>query len=231
MAIQALPDLGRVIYEPSPTFSRLRDKTNGWVPLLVLILLSCIVSYWWIATEDFAWLRDHMVAGRPDLKPEAREAMAKFMTPNGMLLSSLGGTILGLPVIYACIAAYYLLASRMMDSQIGYGKWFGFVAWVSVPRLLTIPLTALQIATSHGQLAPEDMNMVSLNYLVFHLPMSAPWGTFMNSLDLTSIWTFALAAIGLKAWTGRSTGTCVFVAALPYVVIYGLWAVKIAVLG
>jgi hypothetical protein len=231
MAIQALPDLGRVIYEPSPTFKRLKDKTNGWLPLLATILLTLIVMYWWISTEDFTWLREHMIAARPDMKPEAKAAMERFITPNSMLLTTIGGAVIGTIVLMAITAVYFLIAARLMGNQIGYSKWFGFVAWSSVPRLLVVPLMALQIMTAHGQLAPEDLNMVSFNFLFFHLPTSHPWASFAGSLDLASFWTVALAAIGLKAWTGRSTGTCVFVAALPYVVIYGLWAAKIAVLG
>jgi hypothetical protein len=57
--------------------------------------------------------------------------------------------------------------------------------WTSVPRLLTVPLTALQIVTSHGQLAPEDLNMTSLNYLLFHLPQTNHWAGLVGSLDLT----------------------------------------------
>ena len=129
------------------------------------------------------------------------------------------------------MALYYLLAGKVMGTGIGYGKWFGFAVWTSIPRLLTVPLSVLQILTSGGRLAPEDMNMVSLNYLLLHLPMSNPWFGLATNLDLTSLWAVALAVIGLKAWTGRPTGTCVTVAVLPYAVIYGLWAAKIAFLG
>ncbi|MGZ5199062.1 MAG: YIP1 family protein [Telluria sp.] len=231
MVTQALPDLGRVIIEPAPTFARLKDKPNGWLPLLVSILLTLALMYWWTATEDFAWLREHMMAAHPEMKPEARAAMASFMTPNKMLLTSGGGAAIGTVLLIALTAVYFLIAARLIGSDIGYGKWFAFVAWSSVPRLLVVPLMALQIATSHGQLAPEDMNMVSFNYLLFHLPLTHPWASFANSLDLATFWTIALATIGLKAWTGKATGTCVTIAALPYVVVYGLWAAKIAFIG
>ncbi len=231
MVAQALPDLGRVIIEPSPTFARLKEKPNGWVPVLVSILLSAILMYWWIATEDFTWLREHMIAAHPQMKPEEQEAMARFLTPPKMMMTSIGGVVVGTLGLLAITAAYFLIAARMIGSEIGYGKWFAFVAWTSVPRLLVVPLMALQVATSHGQLAMEDMNMVSLNFLIFHLPLSHPWASFMNSLDLATFWTVALATVGMKAWTGRPTGTCLTIAAIPYLVVYGLWAAKIAFLG
>lgn len=231
MASGSLSNIGGVIVDPSPTFARLKDKPTPWVPLLALILLTLAVTWWWITTADFTWLRDHMLSARPDVKPEARAAMEHFLTQKTMLWSTAGGAVVGTLVMFALMALYYLVAGKMMGSQIGYGKWFGFVTWTSVPRLLVIPLMALQIVTSHGRLAPEDLNMVSLNYLLLHLPMSNPWANLAGNLDLATLWSVALATIGLKAWTGRSTGTCVTVAVAPYLVIYGLWAAKIAFFG
>jgi hypothetical protein len=231
MATQALFDIGNVILEPTPTFARLKGKTSAWLPLLVLILLSLAIMYWWITTVDFGWLREHMLSAQGTAKPEQRAAMERFLTPTSMLWSSSIGAVAGTLLALAVSALYYLVASKIMGVAIGYGQWFGFAVWTSVPRLLTLPLSALQIVTSHGRLAPEDLNMVSLNYLVFHLPLSHPWASLLGSLDLSTFWSIVLAVIGLKAWTGRSTGTCVMVAVLPYVIVYGLWAAKIAILG
>jgi hypothetical protein len=231
MATQALLDIGNVILEPTPTFARLKAKTSAWFPLLVLILLSLAITYWWITTVDFGWLREHMLSAQGTVKPEQRAAMEKFLTPASMLWSSSIGAVAGTLLALAVSALYYLVASKIMGVPIGYGKWFGFSVWTSVPRLLSIPLSALQIMTSHGRLAPEDLNMVSLNYLVFRLPLSHPWASLVGSMDLTMFWSIALAVLGLNAWTRRSTSTCVMVAVLPYVIIYGLWAAKIAVFG
>ena len=231
MATQPLFDIGNVILAPSPTFARLKDKPRPFIPLLVLILLTLAVSCWYVSSLDFAWFREHMLAAQGPMKPEARAAMAQFLTPKTMMWSSGAGAVLGTPLICAIVALYYLLAGKVMGTGIGYGKWFGFAVWTSIPRLLTVPLSALPILTSGGRLAPEDMNMVSLNYLLLHVPMSSPWFGFATNLDLSSVWSIALAVLGLKAWTGRSTAACVTVAVLPYAVVYGIWAAKIAFLG
>jgi hypothetical protein len=231
MATQALFDIGNVILEPTPTFARLKTRSGAWLPLLILIVLSLAIMYWWVTTVDFGWLREHILSAQGAAKPEQRAAMERFLTPTSMLWSSSIGAVVGTLLALAVSALYYLVAGKVMGVPIGYGKWFGFSVWTSVPRLLSIPLSALQIMTSHGRLALEDLNMVSLNYLVFHLPMSHPWASLAGSMDLTMLWSIALAVLGLKAWTGRSTSTCVTVAVLPYVIIYGLWAAKIAILG
>jgi Yip1 domain len=233
MATQALRDIGNVILEPTPTFDRMKEKpkTQAWLPLLILIVLSVGIMYWWISTVDFAWLVEHMVSAQPKASPEARAAIGKFMTPTSMLWSGGFGAVVGTLVTFALSALYYLVAGKVIGVPLGFGKWFGFSVWTSVPRLLAVPLSAVQIVTSHGRLAPEDMNMVSLNYLVFHLPASNPWASLATSIDLTTIWCLVLAMIGLKAWTGRSTATCFTVAALPYLIVYGLWAAKVAFFG
>jgi hypothetical protein len=231
MATQALFDIGNVMMDPTPTFARLKSKSSAWLPLLILIVLSLGIMYWWISTLDFPWFVDHLVAAQPKATPEARAAMEKFMTPTSMLWSSSIGAVFGTLVALALSALYYVIASKVIDAPIGFGKWFGFAVWTSVPRLLTIPLSALQIATSHGRLAPEDLNMASLNYLLFHLPITHPWAGLVGSIDLTMFWSIVLAVLGLKAWTGRSTATCVTVALLPYAIIYALWAAKIAFFG
>ena len=231
MATQALFDIGNVILEPTSTFARLKDKTRAWLPLFILIALSVGIMVWWISTLDFPWLVEHTVAAQPKATPEMRAAMEKFMTPTSMMWSSVIGAVLGTLVAMAVSALYYLVAGKIMGVPIGFGKWFGFSVWTSVPRLLTVPLSALQIMTSNGRLAPEDLNMASLNFLLFHLPVTHPWASLVGSMDLTMFWSIVLAVLGLKAWTGRSTGTCVLVAVLPYLIIYGLWAAKIAFLG
>ncbi|WP_036172308.1 YIP1 family protein [Massilia sp. 9096] len=231
MAAQAFFDIGNVILDPTPTFGRLKSKTSAWLPLLVSVVLSLAVMGWWIMTLDFDWLLQHMLASQPNPKPEMRAAMAKFMTPRTMLITSSLGVVVGTLLMSALAALYYLIAGKAIGSDITFGKWFGFAVWTSVPRLLTIPLTALQIVTSHGQLAPEDLNMTSLNYLLFHLPQTNHWAGLVGSIDLTMFWSLALATLGLKAWTGRPIGTCAFLAVLPYLIVYGLWAAKIALLG
>jgi hypothetical protein len=231
MAAQALFDIANVFLDPVPTFARLKIKTNAWLPLLVSILLSLAVTVWWVNTLDFDWLREHMLAAQPAAEPEIQEAMTNTLTPKFMMWSSVITSVIGNLLIFAVTAIYYLLCGNVIGTSVSYGKWFGFAVWTSVPRLLVVPLSMLQIVTSHGQLAPEDLNMVSLNYLLFHLPMSNPWAGLASNIDLTTFWSVTLGIIGLKAWTGRSTATCLAIAVLPYVIIYALWAAKIAILG
>lgn len=218
----------QMFYEPGKAFAALRDKSRGWLPLLAIMGGSAAIMYWYFQTVDFSWMIDQTAANTPDLTAEQREAMQKVMSPTVMTWSALGGILIGTPVVYALYALYYLLAGKFIGSDISYGKWFALTAWTSLPRLLVLPLMALQIMTSGGRVAMEDLSMVSLNYLLLQLPATHPWAGLFNSLDIPLLWSVVLTVIGLRVWTGRSLATCITISVLPVVVIFGLWAAKIA---
>jgi hypothetical protein len=231
MAVSAFAALGQMFYEPAKAFQSLKENPRGWLPVVLVTLLTALTLFWYYSTVDSAFLIEHTLAAVPDAKPEAREAMQKMLNPSTTRAMAVGGSLIGLPVFYALCALYFLLASKFTSSNISYGKWFSFVGWTNVPNLLLLPLMALQIVTGGGRVAPEDLNMTSFNYLLFHLQPDNRWFALMSNLSLITIWTTVLTVIGLRAWTGRSVASCVTIALLPLIVIYGIWAAKIAFLG
>lgn len=229
MANSQVTSLIQLFYEPKATFTGLKEKPASWLVLAITMLASIAIFYWYFSTVDFAWMLDHMLSAQPDLKPEARDAMAKFMTRDTMMYSTLVGALVGTPIIFALFALYYFVASKVLGSSIGFGKWFHFTVWISAPALLGLPLMALQVATGNGQIGMEDLNMLSLNYLFGHAPVGSPWANFLNSFSLPYVWTMFLSFVGLRVWTERSTSACAIAAVLPYAFVYGGWALKTAI--
>lgn len=216
----------RMFYEPGASFRDLKERPASWLPLVLTIVLSMGVFYWFYATVDFSWLVERMMSAQPDLKPEQREAMQAAMTREIMMYSTLIGVLLATPGFFAIHAVYLLIASKMIDGGLNFVNSFHLAVWSSVPGLLAFPLMALQVATGHGQVGMEDLNMLSLNFLIAHQPIGAKWASFFNSLSVPHFWSIATATIGLKVWTGKSAASCFTIAVLPYAVIYGLWAAK-----
>lgn len=122
--------------------------------------------------KSHAWLADQTIAAKPDMREEECEAARAVLTPGLMRWSGIGGALVGIPLASALYALYYLLAAKF--SGIGYGKWFALAVWASLPRLLALPLMATQIISSDGRVTMEDLSMVTLNFLVFQLPLSPP---------------------------------------------------------
>ncbi|MEO7496639.1 MAG: YIP1 family protein [Massilia sp.] len=218
--------LMQMFYEPGLAFAALRQKSHAWLPLL-LALLGTAVTLWYASSVDPVWMAAKLAADHPDWPAERVAQTGKMLASPLMSVWSLVATL----IAYAVSALYLLLAGRVIDVQFSFGKWFAFSLWTRVPAVLVLLLSVLQVATSHGQVAMEDLNMVSLNYLLLHLAPSHPWYGLACALDLSALWSTVLTVIGLRVWTERSLATCVVVAILPMLLIFGLWATKIIAFG
>lgn len=216
-------DLGRILYEPAAVFGRLRTHCSAWLPLLVFLGLNAAVLFWWGATADVAWQGQQLAAAAPDMSPQERAALDGPMVPALVMLAMQAGTVLSTLAATAVFALYFLLAGKTLNTDKGFGQWFGFVSWLSVPKLLLLPLMALQIVVSDGRVTVDNLNLASLASML-HLDRSSPWFGLAVGLDFTAVWAIVLAAIGLRVWTGCSARAAVVTAVLPSAVIYGIWA-------
>lgn len=221
----ALRTLVMMFSEPGRAFADLERRCSAWLPLLLIVVCTSVLWLWYYQAVDFSWLLDKMTATVAD--PGAREKAKQFMSKNALMYGSLGGTVVAIPVMFALTALYFLIVAKIMKLEIGFGKWFGFVAWASVPALLSLPLGAMQILLAHnGQLAPGQINPVSLNSLLFHIEMGQRWASLLDSLSLIHFWSWALMVFGFQYWSKSSRATSIFVVLLPYILIYGIWFAK-----
>ena len=218
----ALAQLTQVFYEPAAAFAALKERPKAWLPLLVLYAASLSVLIWYFQTVDMGWMASNSFP--PDMPAEQREVASKAMSRGVMMGMGIAGVLIGTLLVFALYGFYFWLAGKLASMELSFKSGFALAAWASLPGLISVPLTALQIATSNGQLALENAEMLSLNYLLVHAAPHTPWAGIASALKLTDLWFIALCAIGLRTWTGKSGGTCAVIAALPYLVIYGAWA-------
>jgi hypothetical protein len=158
------------------------------------------------------------------MEAEQRAAAGKAMSRGVMMGMGIAGVVLGTLLIYSLLGFYFWLAAKLAGMELSFKSGFALAAWSSLPGLIGVPLMALQIATGQGQLAFENADMLSLNFLLVHAAPHTPWVGLASALKVTDIWVIVLGTIGLRTWTGKSTATCAIIAALPYVLMYGLWA-------
>ena len=219
----------QIFTEPGQAMERVRERSMVWLPLLLLVLGTAVIQAWYYQVVDFAWLQDLLLSADTDMDPAQREAARGFMSKNVMMGMAVVGTLIMIPVILAISAVYYLLAAKVIGSELGFGKWFAFVTWTAVPTLLMLPAMAVQLLMhGDGQLAPDALNPLSLNQLFFHLPMGDRWAGLLGALNILTIWSVIVAVIGYKRWTGKSTGTSTFIVLLPQLIVFGGWAAYLA---
>jgi len=218
-----------IFTEPGKAMASVYERSMLWLPLLLLIVGNVAMLAWYYSTVDIAWLQDQMLAAQPELDAEAREAMRSVLSQPVMMAGGIFGALIGIPAVYCLIAVYFLVAAKVIGNELGFGKWFAFVVWTSVPTLLNLPAMAMNLLMNpNGQIGPEALNPLSLNQLLFHFPLGHPWQGLLDALQLTTLWSIAVAVIGYQVWTRRSRATALLVVLLPYVVIFGGWAIAAA---
>ena len=213
-----------IFVEPAKAMQAVREKSMIWLPLLLLMVGSALLWVWYFQIVDIDWLQDQMLGGQ-NMPAEQMAAAKSFMSRGFVMGSTVISILIMLPLMMLISAVYYLLSAKVVGSDIGFGKWFAFSIWTSVPVLLLIPAGVIKILMAgNGQLTQQALNPLSLNELLFHLPMSSPWSGLANAIHIPSIWAAVVAIIGYKLWTAKSTVTSAIVVLLPLVVIYGGWA-------
>ncbi len=214
---------------PSSAFAELRERPRFWFPLLVVILSTVALVYWYYSVVDIEWLKDLMFSNNPDIQklPEEQRAQAISMYGrNTLLLGSVIGVVVVLPVISALQALYLLLAAKVTGLQPGFKHWFAMSCWTGLPVLLSTVVSAILLLLSDtAQVSPSVMQPFSLNELVFHRPIGSPGQTLLESLNIPSLLTWGLMIIGVHTWSQRSWAFSTLFILLPVVVIYGIWSI------
>lgn len=223
--MSSLNTLLAIFIEPGKAMAAVRERSMILLPLALMLLGNVAIMVWYYNAVDFPWLQDYLIASMGDVEPAAREAARGFMQKGTLTVTAAVGVLVFIPVVLALLAVYYLLAAKVVGNDLEYGKWFAFSVWTSVPALLLIPIAAVQILLSgNGQLAPEAMNPLTFNQLIFGLPSDSPWAGLLNALNLTTLWCWVVAVIGMKLWTGKSTAVSTAIVMLPQVLVFGGWA-------
>ena len=87
--------------------------------------------------------------------------------------------------------------------------------------------TLLVLFSKDGRIALEGLSVTSLNGLIFGVDATNAWFDLANSMDLFSLWSLTLIAIGLKSWLGINLKQAAMIAVAPSAVIFGGWALAI----
>lgn len=213
---------------PTSAFTELRERPRFWFPLLVLVVSTVIVIYWYYSIVDIDWLKETLYGNNPDfLKlPEAqRESAMAFVTRTTLLWGSLVAAALALPVVLLLTALYYLVAAKVTKLPLGYRHWLAFASWTALPALISTVASAIfLILADSTQLSPSVLQPLSINSLVLHRPIGSPGYSLFEALAIPAFLSWALMVIGVHVWSRRSWVFSAVFALLPSVVIFSVWA-------
>ncbi len=224
----AVSHLWGILLEPAKSWRALSERTSAWLPLVAMIAAQIVAMYAYYQNVDGPWLIDQMIAGMGDASPDEIAAARSYMSIGTMMWGGIISIAIVVPIIMAILGLYYHLVSKTMGAERKFGQWFGFSVWASWPSVLMSVIALVLIYTaSSGEIEAGVMNATSIAYLA-GISQFSKWGALLGSLSLITFWQIALAAIGFREWTQRSMTTSLFVAAAPSVIIFGIWALFVA---
>jgi uncharacterized membrane protein YhdT len=219
---------GALATAPSTAYAELRERPRFWFPLLLIVLTSTAMVYWYYSVVDIEWLKDAMFSQNPKIQamPEAQRAAAMgMMSRTTMLWGSVAGSLIALPIVFLLVALYFLVAAKVTKQPQGFKHWFAFTCWSSLPVLLgTVVSAIVLLMSSSPQISPSSLQALSVNELLFHVPLGSPAQPLLDSLTIPSFLSWALMIIGMHTWSQRSWVFSAIVVLIPSVVIYGIWS-------
>jgi hypothetical protein len=220
---------GALATAPTSAFNELRERPRFWFPLLLIVLTTAAVMYWYYSTVDIEWLKDAMFSNNPKMQqlPEAQRAAAMGAVGRGtMLWGSVIGVIVAIPFFFVLGALYLLVAAKVTKLPFGFKHWFSFTCWTALPMVLSCIVSALLLALrDSNQVSPGILQPMSINQLLVHLPIGSPGQSLLESLTIPALLSWVLSIFGVHVWSQRSWTFSAIFAMLPNVLLYGIWAI------
>ena len=213
---------------PSSAFAELRERPRFWFPLLLVVLSSAGLIFWYYSVVDIDWYKQAVLASTPDfqsLNDDERAAAMSMMTAKTLKWGSAAGLIIFMLLIYLGQALLLWLAAKVTKLPQGFKHWFTLVCWSSLPVLLgTVVASILLFLSETPQIALGVIQPLSLNELLFHVPPESRGYALASSISIPAILGWALMIIGVRVWSQRSWAFSAAFILVLVVLVYAIWA-------
>lgn len=229
MAItDSLNNVVRILFMPARAFDNLREKPTVGFPLMLMIVAWIALWWWYYFAVDYPWLVDHMIATETAKAPVEQHAGIrsgiKQLKPGALVILSSLFVACVLTIVSLLTATYLNIVSAFVDDNYRFRNWFSLVLWCSVPTLAAIVAMVVHFfIVGNGQVGPENLNPLSFRTLL-GLPNSNQYAALLESIDLTSLWSWTLLVVGYRRWTNRGWIQSALSTLVPAVGIYAVWA-------
>lgn len=204
----------------------LKGQRKTLLALLALILISSGGIYLFHSGMDPEWIVDQQLLHVELEAPSDEKEIRAFLMETAPYAGALGAIFNGifLVIMVSILAGYYRFVGSN-NEQLTYGDWFSFAVWTQMPFLVYIVGLMVMLFTAGGGDIPLTLvNYSAINQLFLHLPIGHAFYDVAEAVNLFYLWSIYLAAVGLKRWADLSTAKAWLLSALPYVLVFGLWA-------
>ncbi len=225
-----LSQVQRVIYtftSPSRTFSDIRRSTSWWLPFVLTVVFG--YGLFGAIQAKVGW--EQVAENSIKQSPKQAEQMDKL--PPEQRANSMKITVIATQISFAALPIFALIGTAVIAGVLlatvnfGFGGratfWQAFsVTWFAgLPGLFKVILGTIALFVG---LDPESFNVKNFagTNIGYYLPPDTNKAlmALATSIDITTIWTLVLAAIGISIVAGikRSGG---------YIAVFGWWIVTV----
>lgn len=203
----------------------------GWAAFVLIAIATAVSMFVFVGPMSSEWIVEQqvqqMAGSMSEQEIERIRPQLESMAPHTALFSAIGGvSMLGLLILV--VGSLYMLMARLATSgpKRGWAAWIRLTTWTQLPLLASaLGLILITLIASTPDQPMAMLGYASLNNLVLDLPPGHRWYNLALNLNLFTLWSVVLAAIGIRTWTDASWGKSTGIAALPWVLVYGGWAV------
>ena len=207
--LSSLSILMNIITAPPQAFVAIKERPTVWLPVVILIVLSCAASVTYMLSVDLAWMLDQTFAQAQNLPPADRERVlqAALKLPRAVYaVFGAAGGVFGLPAVLAITGVYYTGVSFLTRDNIKFEHWFALTSWCALPTAFGLVASLVHVVSGDARfLRPEELNPFSFASL-FGIDMASATTVqrILLARDVTAVWSLVLSIVGYQAFTKRS---------------------------
>jgi hypothetical protein len=214
-----------VFFEPKKTFADISARPTWMVPLILVILASLALTMAY--SQHVGWetmIRKQMeTSSRASQQtPEQREAaiaMGSKIAP----VMGYAGPIIFYPIINLIVAGVLLgIVAGIMSAPVRFKQVFAIITYAGLVRIIYIVLAiVVMFMKSPGEFDLQHPLMFNAGAAMDPQTANKFVYTVASAIDLFTIWSIVLIAIGLKEAAGRKLtfGGALFAVILPWAVV------------
>lgn len=219
-----------IFLEPAKVFAELKDKPSFWQPLVVLVFANVLLILAYYLSVDPDWYVDHMLAMSGKEMTAAELEQARQFMPGARMSGYIGAGAVAvfMPLVFALFSLYYLLVGKITGVALSFKQCFSLVLWASMPVVLGVVVALVGVVMMEPQTGLESLKLTNIDPLLVQLPFDHPWSGLAKGFDLLGLWAIFLTALGWRTLGRTGWAQAWIVALVPSVVIYGIWALVIA---
>ena len=213
---------------PSAVFARRKDDPNFFIPLLVVTVVVGLIMF---GTKDLMqpifdaeFARGMAIAQKQN--PNLTEAQMEAGKGFARVAATFGGFII-IPIAISLVGIITFLAGKIVQASTTFGQAMMIGAYAYVPKIIGAILAAVQAAVMDpGSLNSQFTIQVGPARFFDIATTSLATMTLMGRLELFTLWSTVLIAIGLKVTGKLDTTKAALGGFLVWLIasLYPMWA-------